>query len=76
MGPDDSESDRLVRSRVGRKAQTSGGLAVFMGVLLLISLPPTPPGIPIDLRPIAEIFIAIGAFLIVAGTFARWYFLR
>ena len=40
------------------------------------TLPPTPPGIPIDLRPIAEIFIAIGALLLAAGTFARWYFLR
>jgi hypothetical protein len=76
MEPDKFAIPRPARSRVGRKAQTSGGLAMFLGVLLLISLPRTSPGIPIDLRPIAEIFIAIGAFLIAAGTLARWYFLR
>jgi hypothetical protein len=76
MEPGESESEHRARRRVGRKAQMSGGLALFLGVLLLVSLPPTPPGIPIDLRPIAEIFIAIGALLLAAGTFARWYFLR
>ncbi len=76
MDPEESDSQAVARSRVGRKAQVGGGLAMFIGLLLLFFLPPTPPGIPIDLHPMAWLFIAIGAFLVAAGTFARWYFLR
>lgn len=76
MDPEESESNRLAESRLGRRTQVGGGLVVFIGVLLLLFLPPAPPGIPLDLHPMAKLFIAIGVLLVAAGTFARWYFLE
>ena len=71
---EDSESESLARSRLGRNSQVGGGLAVFIGILLLVFVPPAPHGMP-DLHRMATVFIAIGTFLIAVGTFARWYFL-
>jgi hypothetical protein len=71
----ESESLRLAKTRLGRKAQVGGGVAAFVGVLLLVATPSTAPGAPIDLHRMAAIFIAIGAFLFAAGTFGRWYYL-
>ena len=77
MEPDNEqlESAKLARNRVGRKAQAGGGIAVFLGVLLLFSLPHVEPGSPVNLRPMADLFIGIGAVLIAVGTLARIFLL-
>lgn len=75
MNPDESESESLVRERLGRKLQVGGGLAVFLGVLLLLFSPSVPSGALLNLHQMATIFIIIGVLLIVVGTFARWHYL-
>ncbi len=75
MDPEKSERQGLAKSRLGRKAQLGGGLAMFIGILLLLFLPTAVPGAPVDLHRMVKLFIAIGAFLVAAGTVARWYFL-
>jgi uncharacterized membrane protein YczE len=72
---EESASESLARSRLGRKPQVGGGLAVFIGILLLVFVPAAQPGMP-DIHRMAIIFIVIGTFLIAVGTFARWYFLK
>jgi hypothetical protein len=77
MEPDDErlESAKLARSRAGRKAQVGGGIAVFLGVLLLFALPPVEPGSPVNLHSMADLFIGIGVGLIAVGTLARIFLL-
>jgi hypothetical protein len=71
----ESESLKLAKSRLGRRPQIGGGLAVFLGVLLLVATPPAPPGAPVDVHQMAIISIVVGVFLIAVGTLARWYYL-
>ncbi len=75
MDTEDSEPDsvKLTRSRLGRKPQVGGGIAIFIGVLLLVMTPPAAPGEPPGLHQMAKLFIVIGAFLFAAGTLARWF---
>ena len=74
--PDTEESDsqRLARSRLGRKAQVGGGIAAFIGILLLVFVPAVPAGKP-DIHQMAKVFIVIGLSLVAVGTLSRWYFL-
>ena len=58
---------------LGRRAQVGGGVAVFLGVLLLVAAGPGAGG-PVDLHKMAVLFVVIGAVLFLAGTFARWYY--
>jgi hypothetical protein len=71
---EESDSERLARSRLGWKAQVGGGLAVFIGILLLAFVPAVPAGKP-DIHQMAKIFIGIGLLLFAVGSFSRWYFL-
>jgi hypothetical protein len=43
MDPE-SEDLNLTRSRLGRKPQVGGGIAIFIGILLLVMTPPAAPG--------------------------------
>lgn len=72
MLSDDSDTTVAARSRVGRKAQAGGFIAVFIGVLLLLLGPSPTPGIPLDPHKLDYLFIGIGLFLLIAGTIARW----
>jgi hypothetical protein len=72
----EQESLRVASARLGRKAQVGGGLAAFIGVLLLVGTPRAAPGVPVDVHQMALLFIAFGIFLAAAGSFARWYYLR
>ncbi len=61
---------------LGRRAQVGGGLAAFIGVLLLLFTPSVPPGAPLELHKMALTFIVIGVVAVAAGTFGtRWYYL-
>lgn len=71
---EESDSERLAKSRVGRKQQVGGAIAIFLGVLLLTFVPAVPAARP-DIHQMARIFIGIGILLIAVGTFSRWYFL-
>ncbi len=71
---EESGSKKLAGSRVGRKPQVGGAIAVFLGVLLLTFIPAVPAARP-DIHQMARIFIGIGILLIAVGTFSRWYFL-
>jgi hypothetical protein len=55
----------------GRRMQVGGALALGLGILLLIFLPASSPGAPINVHRISYAFIAIGLFGIVAGTIGR-----
>ena len=74
LGPEEPETEKLASSRLGRKPQVAGGIAVFIGVLLLTFVPSVPHARP-DIHQMAWIFIVIGIALIAVGTFSRWYFL-
>jgi hypothetical protein len=52
-----------------------GGLAGFIGVLVFAATRPRPPMAPLDLHPMAIIFIVSGVAGFAVGTFARWYYL-
>ena len=71
---EESDSERLARSRLGRNAQVGGGIAAFIGILLHVFVPAVPAGKP-DVNQMAKIFIGIGLSLIAVGTLSRWYFL-
>jgi uncharacterized membrane protein YczE len=75
QNPEESDREKLARRRLGRKPQIGGGIAVFIGVLLLAFVPAVPQARP-DIHQMAWIFIAIGISLIAVGTFSRWYFLN
>ncbi len=68
MDPQEPDSLKLVRARLGRRSQVGGGMSACIGVFMLLFTP--------YLHEVAMIFIGIGALLILVGTFARWYFLR
>jgi uncharacterized membrane protein YidH (DUF202 family) len=51
-----------------------GGIAVFLGVLLLVVTPATTQNAPINAHQMATVFVVIGVFAIAAGTLARWYY--
>jgi hypothetical protein len=75
-GPDSPRFHALteVKSRLGRKAQVGGGIALFIGVLLRVAGGPASGSKDvIHKMPIA--FIVIGIFGILVGTFGRWYYL-
>jgi hypothetical protein len=69
----DTESDNLAKSRLGRKPQVGGTIAIFIGLLLLLITPSAAQGEPPGLHQMAKLFIGIGAFLFAAGTLARWF---
>ena len=69
------ESLKLARSRLGRRSQAGGGIAAFIGLLLLVATPPSPPGAGVNVHQMAMIFIAVGIFAVAAGTLARWFYL-
>jgi hypothetical protein len=69
MNPGDS--DNTQGSKVGRKAQVGGALAVFIGILLLFFGPSATPGVPLNPHGLAYLFIGLGIFLVVVGTVAR-----
>ena len=71
---EESGSEKLARSRLGRKPQVGGAIAVFLGVLLLTFVPAVPAARP-DIHQMAKVFIGVGILLIAVGTFSRWYFL-
>ncbi len=71
---EESGSEKLARSRLGRKPQVGGAIAVFLGVLLLTFVSAVPEARP-DIHKMARVFIGIGILLIAVGTFSRWYFL-
>ncbi len=68
---DDPELDK----GLGKRAQIGGGLAAFIGVLLLVFTSPASVRTPVDLDKMAMAFIAIGVFLVAVGTLSRWYYL-
>jgi len=76
MSSDDLDGSGLSPYPVGMKAQAGGGVAVFMGVLLLVFTPSVPPHPGLDIHQMARVFIGIGIFLLAAGTLARWYYSR
>lgn len=49
MDPE-SEGLRLTKTRLGRKCQAGGGIAAFIGVLLVMATPPAPPGSPMNIH--------------------------
>ena len=60
---------------LGRRSQVGGGLAAFIGVLLLLFTPAAPPGTPVDLHKLAMAFLVVGVLGVAVGTWARWYYL-
>jgi len=72
--PKTSDSEELAKSRLGRKPQVGGAIAIFLGVLLLAFIPASPAAKP-DIHQMARVFIGIGILLIAVGTLSRWYFL-
>jgi hypothetical protein len=74
MDYEDPERDEPEISPPGRRAQVGGGIAVFLGVLLLLFLPSGRPGAALDLQGMARIFVVIGVLLFAVGTWARWYY--
>jgi hypothetical protein len=75
MGPEPSSASNPA-AQLGRRSQVGGGLAVFLGVLLLLATPRAAAGAPVNVHQMAVVFIAIGIFAAAAGTLARWYYLR
>ena len=71
----ESESLRLARNRLGRRSQVGGGLAVFIGILWLVFVPPAAPGALVDLRRGGMAFLVVGIFGLAVGTLGRWYYL-
>ena len=74
---DPSEPGRLRRAktRLGRKPQVGGALAILIGVLVWFATPPASPGDPISLHHLAALFLIIGLALLVTGTLVRWFYL-
>lgn len=70
----DDDEPELTSNPPGRRAQVGGGIAVFLGVLLLLFFPSVRPGAALDLHGMAKIFLVVGALLFTVGTFARWYY--
>jgi hypothetical protein len=70
----DPERDGVSSNRPGRRAQVGGGIAVFLGVLLLLFFPSRRLGAALDLQGMARIFVVVGVLLFGVGTFARWYY--
>ena len=73
MEPDQDQLDSVNggRSLPGRRAQAGGGIALFIGLLLLFFFPQVPRGAGLDLHQMAKLFIAVGALLLALGTGAR-----
>jgi hypothetical protein len=69
----ESESNSM---NVARRSQIGGGLAAFLGVLLLLGTAAATPGAVLSVHQMAAVFIVIGVVLIAAGSFARWYYLE
>lgn len=63
-----------VKSRLGRKAQVGGGIVLLMGLLFLVMRVPPGASGPV-LHKMAWVFITIGIFLNLVGTFWRWFYL-
>jgi hypothetical protein len=70
---EESQSLRLAKSRLGRRAQVGGGLAVFIGLIWLMFVSPAPPGALVDWHRGGLAFLAVGIFGLAIGTFGRWY---
>ena len=73
--PVESQSLRRLRSRLGRKPQVGGALAMFIGALLFLFTAPSGPPALVDLHQLAAILIVVGAVPFCFGTLARWYYL-
>jgi hypothetical protein len=65
--------ERIGRGRIsnGMKAQVGGGLAIFVGVMLLVFASVRTPGPGLDIHEMAKVFIGFGIFLLLAGTMGR-----
>jgi hypothetical protein len=72
---EESDSLRLAKSRLGRRSQVGGGLAVFIGILWLVFVSPAPAGAPVDLHRGGLAFLVVGIFGVAVGTLGRWYYL-
>ena len=76
MDPSEPESLRRAKTRLGRKPQVGGALAILIGVLMWFATPAGHPGDPINLHHLAALFLIVGAALLVVGTVFRWFYLR
>lgn len=72
---EESENLRLAKSRLGRRSPGGGGLAVFIGILWLVFVPPALPGAPVDFLRGGVAFLVVGIFGLAVGTLGRWYYL-
>ena len=66
----------LAKSKLGRRSQIGGALAIFLGVLLLVATPAATQDAPVNVHQMATILVVIGVLALAAGTFARWYYLK
>jgi len=64
---------RDVKRRLGRKAQVGGAIIFALGILLSRSVIET--GTPGVTHRSGVALITLGALLVLAGTFARWFYL-
>ena len=55
----------------GSRALTGGAIAAFIGVLLRIMGPDPVPGVPLNLRLLAYLFLGVGIFLLAVGLLVR-----
>lgn len=73
---DDLKSSISGSNPVGLRSQVGGGLAVFIGVLLLLFYLNIPSDAAVNLHQMAELFISVGLFALAGGTIARIFFER
>lgn len=74
MDYEDPERDEPGKNPPGLRAQVGGGIAAFLGLLLLLFFPSGRPGAVLDLQGMARIFLVVGVLLFAVGTLARWYY--
>jgi len=72
---EESHRLRLAKSRLGRRSQVGGALAVFIGILWLVFVPPAPVRAPVDLHRGGLAFLVVGIFGAAVGSLGRWYYL-
>ena len=74
MDYEDPEEGDSGNSPPGLRAQVGGGIAAFLGLLLLVFFPSGRAGAALDLQGMAKIFLVVGVVLFAVGTLARWYY--
>jgi hypothetical protein len=72
---EESHRLRLAKSRLGRRSQVGGALAVFIGILWLVFVPPAAAGALVDVHRGGLAFLVVGIFGIAVGSLGRWYYL-